>query len=141
MLTGGCYCGANRYEVAGAPCHITNCHCSICRRTTGAPFVAWFSVKPQEFRFTQGTPTFFRSSGKGLRSFCPICGTQLTFVDSDDPELIDATICSLDDPEQLVPEDHIFVRSRLNWVHLNDNEPHHLESRPVRRSESFDEGT
>ena len=37
MLNGGCFCGAIRYETAGTPFHQTNCHCSICRRTTGGP--------------------------------------------------------------------------------------------------------
>jgi len=45
----------------------------------GAPFVAWFSESPSEFRFVEGDPSHFRSSGKGSRSFCPHCGTQLTF--------------------------------------------------------------
>src|SRR5262249_38242564 len=59
-LQGGCFCGRIRYEVAGRPFHETNCHCSICRRTTGAPFVAWFSVRPSEFRFVEGDPSHFR---------------------------------------------------------------------------------
>jgi hypothetical protein len=50
MLTGGCFCGAIRYEVAGAPFHETNCHCSICRRTAGAAFVTWFSVRSADHR-------------------------------------------------------------------------------------------
>jgi len=119
MLIGGCYCGLIRYEVLGEPCHITNCHCSICRRTTGAPFVSWFSVQPQEFRFTKGAPTYFRSTVNGRRSFCPSCGTQLTFEDSDEPTMIDITICSLDDPELLSPEDNIYIDSQLNWINLN----------------------
>jgi len=77
MLKGGCFCGAIRYEAGGTPFHKTNCHCSICRRTTGAPFVAWFSVPRSEFRLVQGATTQFRSTPKGTRTFCPRCGTQL----------------------------------------------------------------
>ena len=98
MLQGGCYCGRIRYEVTGTPFNETNCHCSICRRTTGAPFVAWFSVRPSEFRLLSGDPTSFRSSGKAVRTFCPHCGTQLTFQSEDSPEDIDVTSCSLDVP-------------------------------------------
>jgi hypothetical protein len=54
MLKGGCFCGDIRYEAGGKPFYRTNCHCSICRRTTGAPFVAWFSVPRSEFRLVQG---------------------------------------------------------------------------------------
>ena len=48
MLKGGCFCGRIRYETAGTPFRETNCHCSICRRTSGAPFVTWFSVLRSE---------------------------------------------------------------------------------------------
>jgi len=51
MLTGGCFCGAIRYEADGAPFRETNCHCSICHRTTGAPFL----LDIREFRGGWGT--------------------------------------------------------------------------------------
>ena len=79
MLKGGCFCGWIRYETEVTPFDETNCHCSICRRTTGAPFVAWFSVPRSQFRLVCGEPTRFRSTAEGTRSFCPQCGTQLTF--------------------------------------------------------------
>ena len=88
MLNGGCYCGAIRYQIDGTPFHESNCHCSICRRTTGAPFVTWFSVRRGEFRFVSGKPARFKSSERGTRSFCPRCGGQLTFENSDFPEEI-----------------------------------------------------
>ena len=130
MLTGGCYCGAIRYEGTGIPSHLTNCHCSICRRTSGAPYIAWFSLKPEQFRFTRGTPALFRSSAHGMRSFCPVCGTQLTFASTEDVNWVDITLCSLDDPESLTPDDHIFVSTKLKWVHLQDSERQHNGSRP-----------
>jgi hypothetical protein len=45
-ITGGCFCGFVRSETTGTPCEESICHCSICRRTAGAPLVAWFSVPP-----------------------------------------------------------------------------------------------
>jgi len=83
MLRGGCFCGWIRYETGATPFDETNCHCSICRRTPGAPFVAWFSVPRSQFRFVCGEPTRFESTAKGTRSFCPRCGTQLTFEHED----------------------------------------------------------
>jgi hypothetical protein len=129
MLKGGCFCGAIRYETAGVPFHQTSCHCSICRRTTGAPFVAWFSVSRSKFRLVQGTPTRFRSTAKGTRSFCPHCGTQLTFEHDDASDELDITTCSLDDPEQLPPTDHTRTSSQLAWVRLADDLPEHPEAR------------
>src|SRR5512146_1460843 len=106
MLNGGCFCGAIRYEAAGLPFDETNCHCSICRRTTGAPFVAWFSVPRSGFRLLSGELTQFKSTAKGTRCFCPHCGTQVTFEHEDFPDEIDVTICSLDEAETLPPRDH-----------------------------------
>lgn len=129
MLRGGCFCGAIRYATPGTPFHQTSCHCSICRRTTGAPFVAWFSVPRSEFQLVQGTPTRFRSTPKGMRSFCPDCGTQLTFEHDDAPDEIDVTTSSLDDPELLPPKDHTRTSSKLGWVKLTDDLPEYREAR------------
>jgi hypothetical protein len=129
MLKGGCYCGAVRYEAAGTPFNETSCHCTICRRTTGAPFVAWFSVRRDAFRFVAGTPTRFNSTAKAFRSFCGRCGTQLTFESDDTPAEIDITTASLDDPAAVAPRDHIWTRSRLAWVRLADGLPEHRKAR------------
>ena len=122
MITGGCFCGEIRYE-AGRAFDETNCHCSICRRTTAAPFVAWFTVKRAEFRMTHGTPTRFNSTATAVRSFCSLCGTQITFENAAAPDEIDVTTCSLDAPELVPPVDHTFVSSRLEWVRLADELP------------------
>lgn len=131
MLTGGCFCGRLRYQVEGAPFNQTNCHCSICRRTTGAPFVAWFSVARSRFRMT-GEPSRYRSSGRGTRSFCPECGTQITFELEGAGDEIDVTTCSLDEPDHAAPIDHTHAGRRLAWVKLADGLPEFRESRPVR---------
>ena len=131
MLKGGCFCGRIRYEAAGTPFHETNCHCSICRRTTGAPFVAWFSVPRSQFRLVRGEPTRFRSTAKATRSFCPQCGTQLTFEHEDFFDEIDVTTCSLDEPDGLPPRDHTWTSSKLSWVKLADQLPEYKESRQV----------
>ena len=129
MLTGGCFCGAIRYEAGGDPAYETYCHCSICRRTTGAPLVAWFTVPRAELRVVHGTPTRFASTPLATRTFCPTCGTQLTFEHRDFPRWIDVTTGSLDDPEALPPKDHTHTRSRLAWVRLADELPEFRESR------------
>jgi hypothetical protein len=101
----------------------------MCRRTTGAPFVAWFSVRPLELHFLTGEPSRFRSSGRGTRSFCGHCGTQLTFQSDDWPDEIDVTTCSLDDPEAVPPRDHTRVSSRLRWIRLCDGLAEYPETR------------
>jgi hypothetical protein len=92
----------------------------MCRRTTGAPCVAWFTVPAAQFELLAGAPARFRSSSHATRTFCPTCGTQLTFVDDASPGEIDITICSLDDPELVPPRDHTFTSSKLDWLTLSD---------------------
>jgi hypothetical protein len=129
VLKGGCFCGWIRYEAAGTPFHETNCHCSICRRTTGAPFVAWFSVPRSRFRLVCGEPARFRSTAKGTRRFCPRCGSQLTFEHDEFPDEVDVTTCSLDQPDSLPPKDHTHTSSKLGWIRLADELPEYPQSR------------
>jgi hypothetical protein len=128
VLAGGCLCGAIRYEVRGAPSQQTVCHCSICRRSTGAPMVGWFSVGLEGFAITRGQPARYRSSARALRSHCPACGTQLTFQ-YDGLAQIDVSICSLDDPAAVTPMDHTFVSTQLPWVQLGDRLPRFEQAR------------
>lgn len=129
MLKGGCFCGRVRYEAAGAPTHETSCHCSICRRASGAAFVTWFTVPRSSFRFVSGEPARFKSTAKAVRSFCPECGTQLTFEHEDFADEIDVTTCSLDNPEALPPRDHTWTRSKLSWIELADALPQYGKRR------------
>jgi hypothetical protein len=122
-LSGGCLCGAIRYEVEATPSQETLCHCSICRRAAAAPCTAWFTVSRAAFRMVCGSPTRFDSSAKGTRAFCGRCGTQLTFEHADFPDEIDVTTCSLDQPECVSPKDHTYVSSKVPWVKLNDALP------------------
>ncbi|MBC7983813.1 MAG: GFA family protein [Candidatus Obscuribacterales bacterium] len=129
MLTGQCYCGFVRYTVGGVPCNETNCHCSICRRTSGAPFVAWFSIPVSTFNIIAGELRRFSSSDHGERTFCPRCGTPLTFRSSRSPHELDVTTCSLANPEQVAPKDHTRTSSKLSWVKLADGLPCFPEAR------------
>jgi hypothetical protein len=123
MLTGGCYCGNVRYEAHGVPFNPNICHCADCRRVSGAPFVAWFSVEPSQLQFVNGEPRYFASSEKVQRSFCPDCGTPLTYWNKDSPDELDVSTCSLDTPESVPPLSHIWTTGKLPWIHINDDLP------------------
>ena len=128
-LEGGCMCGRVRYLAEGEPFNPTICHCIDCRRAAGAPMVAWFSIAPAGLRFTAAEPHRFRSSPNATRSFCPHCGTPLTFQDQ--PDAIDVSTCTLDDPEALPPADHTRTARQLSWVRLADPLPRY--PRPAGR--------
>lgn len=122
-LQGGCYCGAVRYEAQGQPFNSTLCHCVDCRKASGAPAFAWFSVRTNALHWTRLAPRQFQSSEHATRSFCPDCGTTLTWQDARWPDEIDIATATLDDPEQAPPGDHTYVRSRLDWMNLHDGLP------------------
>ncbi len=121
-ICGGCLCGSVRYEATEQPFNITHCHCLDCRRSTGAPFVTWASFRPTEFRITAGQPQDLRWAGR-LRSFCPHCGTSLTFMTDRDANELAVTVGSLDQPAAVTPADHTWVDDRLPWIHLADGLP------------------
>ena len=115
QLAGQCLCGFIRYEVEGPFSHETHCGCSICRRASGAPVVPWATVQRSSFRFKAGTPASYESSKGACRTFCPRCGTPLTFTKSEYPDELDFTICSLLEPDALRPKDVTFERSLPKW--------------------------
>ncbi|MFB9288933.1 GFA family protein [Pseudoduganella plicata] len=115
--------------MTGTPFNSTLCHCTMCRRATGAPAVAWFSVRSSEFRFVAGRPASFGSSPGITRRFCGDCGTQLTFEDERWPDELDITTASLNDPEAIPPGDHTFMQSHLRWLALADGLPRYSRTR------------
>jgi hypothetical protein len=130
MLSGACLCGRVRYETVGTPFNLTFCHCNSCRRASGAPVVAWFSVPRASLRFVSGQPGYFRSSAGVTRRFCADCGSALTYENDQLPDQIDVTICTLDQPASLPPQDHTWASHRLPWVQMNDGLPQYPRLRP-----------
>ncbi|HEY5705305.1 MAG TPA: GFA family protein [Terrimicrobiaceae bacterium] len=128
VICGGCLCGSVRYEVTGVPYNVTHCHCSDCRRSSGAPFVTWASFRRDHFRFLREQPNELSWAGR-VRSFCSHCGTPLTFFTEPDSEEIDVTVCSFDRPETVTPADHTWVEDRLDWIRLADDLPGYRQAR------------
>ena len=122
LITGGCLCGTIRYQARGRGYNITHCHCVDCRRSSGAAFVTWASFRRTNFHIVCGEPRELSWAGR-VRSFCPICGTPLTFTTSGDADEIDVTVCSFDHPERITPADHTWTEDRLPWIRLADDLP------------------
>lgn len=115
--TGGCQCGAIRYELTGSPKAVALCHCRDCQRSAGAPAVAWAMFAESALTLTRGQPKTINSSGTSMRSFCPECGTGLLFRNKDVlPGIVDIQSVTLDDPEALAPSVQIQTAERLSWM-------------------------
>jgi hypothetical protein len=132
-LAGGCLCGAVRYALSGAPVSgNTLCHCRTCRRASGAPAVAWATFRRADFAWTRGRPVEHRSSPPVLRGFCGACGSALSYTSDHEPDTLDITSASLDDPEALPLEDHIWTADGLSWMQVDDGLPHFRQRRRDR---------
>jgi hypothetical protein len=113
-LTGGCQCGAVRYQLGATPTGPSICHCRMCQKAGGAPFMAFAGVRRAQLRWTRGAPRIFQSSNKAERGFCGDCGTPLTFS-MKERDRISVTIASLDDPARVPPRDQLGIEARLPW--------------------------
>ena len=122
-MTGGCLCGAIRYESAGGPVFSLNCHCRDCQRQSGSAYNAALRVPAAGFRVTQGEPKLYvktADSGNTVaRAFCPDCGSPLFIRVSARPDLVGIRAGTLDDPSIFRPEADIFVKSAQPWDHMD----------------------
>ncbi len=116
MIEGGCFCGTIRYIFEDNDYPSANCHCSICRRISGAAFVSWLAIPLPFFKYTIGDPKKLVSSSYGIRYFCEVCGTPLSCTLKEDQKNIFITICSLDNPQNFQPKDDIYKEDMLDWV-------------------------
>jgi hypothetical protein len=134
-LTGGCACGALRYQLKSEPFDAGWCHCRICQLVSGAPAMAFASVPTGDLVFTQGEDRLrrFRSSEFGHRQYCGDCGTSLTIQVDFQPETIDFPIVTLDEPDRIAPAFHIFRASKVAWFETADDLPRHDRFRPDTR--------
>ena len=116
-ITGGCHCGAIRYEARGEAITHALCHCTDCRRHAGAPMVGWTMYPEAAVTITKGTPRVYASSEHGRRHFCPECGTGLLYVNAAVlPGIVDIQSSTYDDPAAVPPRAHIQTAERLAWM-------------------------
>lgn len=133
-MEGGCACGEVRYRLASRPFDAGYCHCRICRLSSGAPVMAYATVPLADYQVTRGEPRLRASSDFGRRSFCADCGTPLTMQVDHQPDTIDFTLATLDDPEAATPPGfHLWTASRIAWFDTRDHLPRYDRFRPETR--------
>jgi hypothetical protein len=113
--TGGCQCGAVRYALAAAPGGTNICHCRMCQKAAGSPFMAFTGVALADLVWTRGAPKTFVSSAIAERGFCGDCGTPLTYRPLAH-DRIAVTICSLDNPAAFAPTRQLGIESKVAWL-------------------------
>ena len=133
--TGGCLCGAVRFELKSAPFDAGWCHCRTCQLNSGAPAMVFASVADGDWVAVEGNDSVrtVQSSSFGHRAFCGACGTPLYMKVDHHPETVDFSLATLDDPATMTPGFHIFYASRIAWAEAGDDLPRHDGFRPNTR--------
>lgn len=127
QLTGGCACGKVRYELASLPMFTHCCHCLECQRQSGSAFAINGLIEAGRIEILSGVPMgtpLPTESGKPHIVYrCPDCQTVVWSDYGAREYLLFLRIGTLDNPQQVSPDVHIFTRSKLDWVHLPEQVP------------------
>jgi hypothetical protein len=122
---GGCHCGSVSYELkeGAVPVHHALCHCADCRKSSGAPAVAW-TLFAREDVTVRGEPARYRSSEHAERHFCATCGSSLFYTnDQIFPGQIDIQSATLDRPDAFPLQAQIQTADRIGWMEKLDALP------------------
>jgi len=131
MTTGTCLCGTVRYEIDGPFSMMVNCHCSMCRKEHGTPFVTFAGAPLAGFHWLSGEDnlTTYASSEKGHRSFCRTCGSAAPML-LPETGMVIAPAGELEQDPGVRPQMHIFVGSKAPGYVITDDLPQYEEYPP-----------
>ncbi len=127
VLRGGCNCGAVRYEISSKPLAVIACHCTSCRRQSGAAFsvnlVVLADAMSVEGELASWLDPDTESGAPIQRQFCAACGSPIRSVPTAAPKMIALKAGTLDAPEAFAPMMHIWTRSALPWSSIPNGLP------------------
>jgi hypothetical protein len=131
-LSGGCQCGAVRFQVVGALGRAEICHCRMCQKAFGSFGAAFVSVPMEHLAWIRGNPQEFRSSSIVARGFCAKCGTPL-YLHEDGDANCEIAMGAFDEPNRLGPiAEQGGIESRVAWF----NDMHSAPARTTAESRS-----
>lgn len=138
-LTGGCACGAVRYQLEADPLIVHACHCRDCQRITGSAFVINIWIERRFVKSNGGELKSFKLTGGSGQPhevfFCPVCGTYLWSDYHGAPgKSLFIRAGTLDTPAAVAPDVHIFTRSKLPWVRLPEGARSFAEFYPIAKT-------
>ena len=116
IFTGGCLCGAIRYRCTAPPLWQGHCHCASCRRVTGSAFASFVGMADGAWEWLGPPPQEYLSSPDTWRSFCPRCGTPLSYHSARFPGERHFHAGTLDAPESFAPNEEFFRAEAMAWA-------------------------
>lgn len=127
-ITGRCYCGATEIHATTAPIAVAYCHCSDCRRVTGAPVAAFAAFESASVTFSPNEGRVINVTPGVVRSFCPTCGSPLAGRYDYLPDTVYIAVGLLDQSDKFPPQLHAHHASKLAWLPIDDDLPRHPSS-------------
>ncbi|MFL0796893.1 MAG: GFA family protein [Cellvibrionaceae bacterium] len=123
-LTGSCLCGAVEFEAKDNFIYAGYCHCTRCRKASGAAGTAVGALPKSDFRLTKGEDSLTKHNRSETTTgcFCKDCGSRL-YGEKPGADFIHIRYGSLDNSPSLYPQAHIFVASKADWYEINDDLP------------------
>ncbi len=125
---GRCLCGLVRFVARGEPNWVAHCHCESCRRATSAAFATYAGYARAAVAWVDQAPSSYRSSPGVTRSFCPRCGSPISYESERWPDEIHLFAASFEAPAHFKPQAHVFTEEQLGWVHLADGLPRYART-------------
>ncbi len=127
-MIGQCLCGAVKFELGGRVPDLYQCHCSLCRKTSGSSANAALRIETRRFNWREGEAQISRySTASGYKShFCRRCGSPLPNPSADD-EYYWVPAGLLEDDAGIELAAHLFVGSRAAWDRIADAGRHYDE--------------
>lgn len=125
-LTGGCLCGAVRYEITVAPLKAFNCHCRTCQKALGAAYAALYFVSAETLKISGAYSEYAATAASGntvYRGFCPQCGSMLFGRFTANAGTRAITAATLDDPGGFRPDADIWVADAQPWDIMHPDVP------------------
>jgi hypothetical protein len=123
LLTGGCGCGAVRFELIAPPVSASYCHCTRCQRRTGTGASANARVEPGTFRVVAGEDRLkaWKPDGGFEKWFCGDCGSALFSRDPEDADKVGVRLGAFDEDPGIRPAVHQFVAYAAPWEPIPDD--------------------
>jgi hypothetical protein len=134
---GGCLCGAVRYRATARPVRGVMCHCSKCRKHSGAPALAFVHFPAAGFAWLKAEPKWYRSSQYAERGFCAACGSTVAMREDVLADRVQICVGSLDEPNRVRIDDHVWAQERVSWFEVEDDLPRFPQTSPAVPSKAL----
>lgn len=123
MVSGSCACKYISYTLSAPPSRLVNCHCTECRKQSGAAYLSFAHVARDAVTWSV-EPTIWKSSDTASRGFCPRCGSTLMMALDKWPQILGIAAGTLNTSDELQvppPAAHIFLKEQASWSQLPDD--------------------